>query len=91
MTTLPLIIQRLTKSIYKTAEHLILDSKQGTEERKYIDKGKTNGLKIIGKIVSLKELIFAINGVVRVGNTYPRLHKSLPGCLNSCCNTFYGY
>lgn len=91
MTTSPLIIQRLTKSVCKTAEHLILDSKQGTGEREYIDKGKTNGLKIIGKIVSLKELMFSINGVVYVGNTYVRLHKSLPGCLNSCCNRFYGY
>jgi hypothetical protein len=91
MTTLPLDIQKLMKSLYKTREGLILDPKWGAGERECIDRGKTNGLKITGKMVSLKELMFAINGVVHVGNTYVRLHTGLPGCLNSCCNRFYRY
>jgi hypothetical protein len=90
MTTLPLDIQRLTKFLYTSTEGLILDSKRGTGERKYTDRGKTNGFKITGKMVSLKELMFAINGVDRLGNTYVLLHTGLPGCLNSCCNRFYG-
>jgi hypothetical protein len=68
MTTLPLDIQTLRKSLYKSTERLILDSKRDTGESKYTDSGKTNGLKIAGKMVSLKELMFAINGAVHIGN-----------------------
>jgi hypothetical protein len=91
MATLPLLIQRHTKSLYKSTERLILDSKRASEERKYIDGGKRNGLNITGIMVSLKDLMFAINEVVHVGNIYIRFHTGLPGCLNSCCNRFYGH
>jgi hypothetical protein len=84
MTTLPLVIQRHMKSLYKTTESLILDLKRGLGERKCTDRRKTNGLTITGIMVSLQELMFAINRVVHVGNTY----IGLPGCVNSCCNRF---